>query len=645
MQDMTIGNKTVALTQAERMDQTASSSRRQFFGVAAAGMAVAWLPRWCIGQSAGPAYAQTIAAGQAAIAAALKANPQKCASISVALRKGSEIVWQQAFGKASMADDIQATTTTRYNIGSISKLLAALAAVIAQDRGLLDLDAPIVGYLPDFTMLSPEYAQITTRHLLSHSSGLPGTNGNKLFTFAPVPGYAQATMATLANQHLKHRPGEMAVYCNDGFTMVELVIQAVSGQSFAAFVDENILTPLDMARSSYLTHVPDAGEFAYPYQAGVTYGIEYTNAYASGGLNTTPADMMNLAQMFINQGMFNGKRIVSAQGIAAMATDQTTGLTLNPPPGWPWGLGWDTVAQMALGAAGVSAWEKNGATTFFESDFFVLPKAQMALLITGNFGYGSLKIAETILMNALVEDGTIAALKPLVNTAMPESAPPPDVTDLLGGYGNYQNPFRVLGNADGTLTLNKWDGSAWGPLQAETGATVFGYCSDGWWWSAKDAQFSYRFETATGVDAQGQVYSYRYLVQRNARFGAGYAYFTMLLAQQLPALPPLNAVWRAHLATPLWSIRNLTSVDILQALNHGPPKFALTQIPELPGYILLGNQPLAPLADDRAGMVLKIPFNSSRDLFEIAYSTIDGAQTFTVGGFAFLPMISIRPNP
>ncbi|MGU7776462.1 serine hydrolase domain-containing protein, partial [Burkholderia sp. MR1-5-21] len=145
-------------------------------------------------------------------------NPQNLATVSVALFKGSDMIWAEAFGQASMQTGTAATTTTRYNVGSVSKVLPALVAMILRDRKQLDLDAPIVNYLPDFSMLSPEYTQITSRHLLSHTSGFPGSNYANLYSSAPVAGYAQTTMEILKNQHLKHLPGEMAVYCNDGFT-------------------------------------------------------------------------------------------------------------------------------------------------------------------------------------------------------------------------------------------------------------------------------------------------------------------------------------------------------------------------------------------------------------------------------------------
>ncbi|WP_053077575.1 serine hydrolase domain-containing protein [Burkholderia cepacia] len=203
---------------------------------------------------------------------------------------------------------------TRFNINSVSKVMAALSGLILQDRGKFDLDTPIVRYLPSFTMLSPEYTQITMRHLLSHSSGIPGMTLHNANTLgAPFAGLAEATQAMLANSHLKHLPGEMAVYCNDGFAMVEHVVAAVTGQSYVDFVQQNILTPLNMTNSGFLTSAsPPASSYAMPYLKGRFLDtLEFVNGYASGELNTTSADMMKLAQILLNRDVFQGRQIAS----------------------------------------------------------------------------------------------------------------------------------------------------------------------------------------------------------------------------------------------------------------------------------------------------------------------------------------------
>ena len=220
---------------------------------------------------------------------------------------GERLVWQEAFGVLDDSSRAPATPDTRFNVGSVSKVLAALAVMVLVDRQLLELDAPVVRYLPQFAMLSPGYRDITVRHLLNHASGLPGTHTHHLFAFAPQPGYAAALETALADVHLKHAPGAMAVYCNDGFTLVERIVLAVTGQAYPAFVQSAILNPLGMARSGYTLQPLPTGSFAHGYIGDVRQGQEFVMGYATGGLCTTPGDMMKLAALLMRGGELDGQ--------------------------------------------------------------------------------------------------------------------------------------------------------------------------------------------------------------------------------------------------------------------------------------------------------------------------------------------------
>lgn len=626
-----------SLVSAFRLTKT---GRRQFLGAAGAGLLSASFPSRGSGGPGGATatYGQTIDWGQRAIEKLMRERPD-AAGISVALLKGDNIVWQQAFGKASVAANTPATVRTRFNIGSVSKVFAGLAGVILQDRGLLNLDTPIVRYLPTFKMLSPEYVNITSRQLLSHSSGLPGTNGRNLFTFVPVPGYSADTEAELANAHLKHLPGQLAVYNNDGFTMFERVVLAVSGQEYPDFVEEHILKPLNMKDSSFLRVPQPEGEFAHPQYEGKSYPLEFVNAFATGGLSSTPSDMMNLARMFLGNGVFEGRRIVSAAGIAAMATDQTMGLPINPSPEWRWGLGWDSVKQPGLAAANISAWEKNGGTAFFATEFFVLPEARMGLLITGNSAYGgqALALAEGILTQALQEEGTLRAAPVKVSSAVPALAPVSDVARFAGIYGNYKAPLKVAFEQDGSLKLHEWRNGKWVPLIS--GSPRYRRRSDGWWWSENGALPTFRFAEASGTDKAGQVYHYRYLVERVVA-GAGFERITLPIGQQLAPLPKLSPAWAARMKSK-WRPTN-ESPKSAAWTTAGNLNAHIGTLPELPGYILfggndLGYQLLTPISDDRAGPSVKVPVNHGRDLNEIYFSAHKGVKTLRTGSLVFVP--------
>lgn len=594
-----------------------SASRRQLLQLAGVGAMLYWLPG-CGNNDEDSADADKLSDaiqwGRAAIVQALQGTD--ATAISVALLSGDNIVWQEAFGMADTQARAAATPETRFNIGSVSKVIAALAAMILCDRGQLALDAPISRYLPGFSMLSAGYDKITLRHLLSHSSGLPGTNWRNIFSFAPVADYAQDTQAGLARFHLKHEPGELAVYCNDGFTMVENLVAAVTGLSFPDFVQREILQPLGMTHSAYPTQPFAAGSFVHPVHQGQSMGQEFVGAYATGGLASTPGDMMKLAALFMNQGMHQGKRIVSQAAVQEMGSDQTTGLRINPCPEWRWALGWDSARQPGLDKVGIRAWQKNGGTAFFSTEFFVLPEQRLCLLLSGTGGYGPLRIAEGVLLRALTAMGQIKAVPVPLEIVPPSASTSASNAAIWAGiYGNYEAPYKVLAVDAATLDILQWKSGVWAPLVQGLSRRA-----DGWWWSDASPSVNYRWETIEGR---------LYLLSRVVG-GSGHYRLTLTIGQRLAATgAPLSAAWQAQMGT-RWQPTNESSDSV--ALRLGDGIVSLSELPDLPGYIMWnGTQLLKPEGDSRARMTVQVPVNHGRDLVELEMRTINGQEELRVG--------------
>ncbi|WP_010461540.1 serine hydrolase domain-containing protein [Acidovorax radicis] len=572
--------------------------------------------------NASPTMTATIAWGRTEIRQAMQGSEVR--AVSIALMHGDRIVWQEAFGALDETSATPATPDTRFNVGSVSKVLAALAIMVLVDRRLVQLDAPVVRYLPQFTMLSEGYRDITVRHLLSHASGLPGTYSHNLFAFAPLPGYAAELEAAMANVHLKHTPGAMAVYCNDGFTLVERIVLSVTGQAYPAFVQSVILNPLGMARSGYTLQPLPKGSFAHGSIRNAQQGQEFVMGYATGGLCTTPGDMMKLASMLIHGGEHDGQRIVSKAGVLEMGSEQNQGLRINLNPDWRWGLGWDSTRQQGLGAAGVLAWQKSGDTMFYASDFYVLPQAGMALLLTGNApGFKPGPIAEGILLRALRETGQLPALPSKVSTAIPAAATSSSsaVDAMLGIYGRSSKPLKALSPDSQQIDLWVWSAQAkdWTPLCAGLRLR-----SDGWWWSEAQPGTQYRWEQAEG---------HRYLLSREPA-AAGHYWVTMPMGQQMPAAAtPLPPQWVARMDS-TWLLANEAPESIPRALGVGA--VALRELPELPGYLFWDDsQFLLPLSSDRAGMTVQVPLNDGRDLVELVVETRDKEEWMHAAGWTY----------
>lgn len=198
------------------------------------------------------------------------------------------------------------------------------------DRGLIDLDAPLLTYLPDFHLASPDYARITVRMLLSQAAGLPGDEARNASTLRPFPEFANQVRHSLRSQRLKHTPGEMAVVCADCFTLIEGLIATVTGTRYTQFVHQEVLAPLGMRHSGFADQIPAPGSYLPAGWAdGRPWPPIHDNAYAARGLSASPGDLARLAVMLINQGQLDGRRLLTAEAVAALGRDQARDMPLN----------------------------------------------------------------------------------------------------------------------------------------------------------------------------------------------------------------------------------------------------------------------------------------------------------------------------
>lgn len=382
-------------------------------------------------------YGATIADARATIADLIDSDGGPNA-VSVALIDDRRIIWAEAFGFLDKKTGRAAKSTTLFGLGSASKVLAAIATLILVDRGLVDLDTPFVHYVPEFRMADARYRDITVRMLLSHSSGLPGTDYRNSLTFFPVKGHVHQVLATLASQRLKHDPGEMAVYCNDGFSLIELLVEAVTGVAYTDFVARKILRPLGMRRSRFGIETLPPGSYATTLNAnGEPNPKEYINVHATGGLYSTPGDMGRLAMLLLNGGRLGELRLLSPEAVAEIGWDQSATLPLNPLQLNSFGLGWDSVRQPGLAKVGVTAWAKYGGSTYFGTQFDIAPDEGLAVIVMrvgGDLDVGTL--AERILLHALAERGSIAGV-PQPLTPNPPPTIPTSEAELLAMCGGY----------------------------------------------------------------------------------------------------------------------------------------------------------------------------------------------------------------
>ena len=394
---------------------------------AAAIAALIFVVAACGPSSSQPSYDAAIEEGRSAARELLE---QGASAVAIALVSPDRTIWSEAFGVIDRESGRAATDGTMFGIGSVSKMLAAIAVMKLVDRGVVDLDAPVVKYLPAFRMASAGYEKVTVRMLLDHSSGFPGTDYRNADIRTPVPGYLDQVLQTLSTARLKAPPGYMSVYCNDGFTITAALVEAMTGTSYVQFVQDEILTPLGMAHTRFPLGAFPEGSFARAYVNGAPRPQEFVNTLAAGGAYSTAGDVGRIAMMLLGNGAVGKTRILSAASVAAMAEDQTAG-SFDPVrnESFAFGLGWDTVAQPGLAAVGFDGWAKGGDSNDYGAALVVSPQAQLGIVVLTVTGGGSsraIATAERVLLRALAENGRIADFPSTLPPVALPVAPVPD---------------------------------------------------------------------------------------------------------------------------------------------------------------------------------------------------------------------------
>jgi CubicO group peptidase (beta-lactamase class C family) len=313
------------------------------------------------------------------VARGIKEGGYPGASVVVG-RKGAA-VWEKGFGTLSWSKtsgNVDAGETV-YDLASLTKVVGTTTALmVLYDEGRLDLDAPVVKYLPAFTGGYKD--SVTIRHLLTHRSGLPA--GRDLWRVARNP---QEARLMVIDTPLSCKPGSCYIYSDLGADVLGMVIETLSAMSLDQFLEARVFGPLGMTDTYYRPDdslktriaptevMPPRG---YPLQGEV----HDENAYALGGiaghagLFSTAKDLAVFAQMMLNGGTFDGVRIVSDSTVALFTRRAATGSRA---------LGWDT-ADGDGGAGRYLTERAYGHTGYTGTSLWIDPDREMFVILLTN---------------------------------------------------------------------------------------------------------------------------------------------------------------------------------------------------------------------------------------------------------------------
>ncbi len=168
----------------------------------------------------------------------------------LAIVEGDQIVHRRGFGRARPRGEVPSAHTPFF-IGSLTKSITATAVMQLVQAGKIELDGPVQRYIPWFCVADPKAsARMTVRHLLNQTSGLPESCGNiPLSNFDNRPDATERQARALASVKVNWPSGTACEYCNMNYNLLGLVVEATSGQRYADYIREHILSPLGMAHT------------------------------------------------------------------------------------------------------------------------------------------------------------------------------------------------------------------------------------------------------------------------------------------------------------------------------------------------------------------------------------------------------------
>lgn len=408
-------------------------------------------------------YDKAIAAARSSAWTAITGGQGSGAAVAIMDR--GKLVFSEGMGARDRARNLPVDAHTRFNIGSTSKMFTAVAVLLLVDDGLLSLDRPVVSYLPEFTMRDPRHRDITVRMLFNHSSGMPGTS----FTmgYATTGDAHRMLLETLAHEDLKHPPGELSAYCNDGFTLAELLIEKTSGQSYMAFVQQRILDPLGMRDTGVSVGELDAKtELANFYDAKSARELpaEVAEVHGAGGLSSTVVDLCRFGNSFTPYG----RRLLSDSSLKELRSSQPTKFSRAMRHRTAFSsFGWDYSDLTPYDRDGLQVLAKGGNTPGYSTNLQVLPDQGLVIAMTISGNTSSEMLTRPILQG-LLEDCGLAEPAPEIATRPPAPQPVPTDLDRFEGVyiGEVAPPLQLAISQDRqsvTLTALPSPGTPTGP--------------------------------------------------------------------------------------------------------------------------------------------------------------------------------------
>ena len=375
--------------------------------------------------------------------------------LALSIVKDNQLLYSKGFGFRDLKQHQPMSSDTLIGIGSVTKSFVAFAIVKLEEMGKLSLEDSAADYLAvDLFSSRPE---IKIKHLLSHSTGIPASDaGQSVFAFA-FNDFNQVFPVAKREEFFAHlndaadfiiaEPGEQFFYNNDMYTCLGFIIEKVTGTSFEQFIQEAILSPLQMSRAVLTQQAFDAdpennkmtgyryekrGDKKHYQSSDIPIG---GYVQAPGGIYASMNEMIHYARCLLNNGEFDGQQILSSDSVAKLFSPHIStpyGFSQDPQ----YCLGWSRDEKTTN--IPYTVIHHGGAMLTSSSNVVLIPELNLGIAVAENASTGICSLITDTVIATLLGNDPYQVVEGLNITAVIE-----DITGL------YQSPhdmysFHVL---------------------------------------------------------------------------------------------------------------------------------------------------------------------------------------------------------
>ncbi|AUD02059.1 serine hydrolase [Spirosoma pollinicola] len=353
--------------------------------------------------AASTTFAQSKAAKIDALVQQYVTNRQFNGSVLVA-EKG-QVIFKKGYGMANMEWNIPNAPDTKFRLGSITKQFTAMLIMQLVEKGKLKLAGKVTDYLPDYPKATGD--KITIHHLLTHTSGIPNyTNFPKFFeTLSRDPVTPESFTKKFDSMPLDFEPDTKFSYSNSGYFLLGVIIEKVTGKSYADVLTENILKPAQLANTGYDLFSPILPKRATGYEkknGGYVNSpyLDMTIPYAAGSMYSTVEDLYRW-----DQALYTDK-LLSASGKVTMYTPFLDSYAYG------WGVRNAKIGQLKDSLLVI---EHTGGINGFNTIISRLPKDKQLVVLLNNTGGAPLSDIRKNILRILYDQPIEAPKKPIAD--------------------------------------------------------------------------------------------------------------------------------------------------------------------------------------------------------------------------------------